>query len=589
MVYQQSDLAGGTGIGLGVRASGRDELASLMATPSPLRIGVLTTPPLSGVAREFFELFKTPWGFASDADQAFSAIVVSAQVAAMPTTARLVICAGSQSHPIDEHLGIKRTTLPSGTHLSFEDRRLPIHTPVAGLEAQGADIFLRAEDGSPVAVTAQQNGITVVRIGYDLFEEVNYLLSIGQSPEHAGSPSLDLHIELLRTALLAHGVPVVEIAPYPYGHPFVVCLTHDIDFISICDHRLDHTFFGFVYRVFRSLLDRPRRWSRIRKNFAALISVPAVHLGLAPDFWDPMPRYSTIEGKHPSTYFFIPFRGRRGRHSEGARGRYRAAPYDVAEYSQALQKLEEQRREVAVHGIDAWCDREQGQNERRVLQGITGRQRSGIRMHWLYFAETSPCTLEEAGYVYDSTLGFNQTVGYRNGTTQVFRPRGATTLLELPLNIQDTALFFPDRMHLSEDEALRRCRAIIADCVRLGGVLTVNWHDRSLAPERNWDEFYQALLAELERSTPWFAQARQAVAWYERRRSYTFQEVAIDSRRAVIRIAPGSDSSAAAMPPHCLRVSLPTTGTPRSDAPVKPRSIEVPLTSHDYPITVDFD
>jgi hypothetical protein len=559
-----------------------------MAAPSPLRIGVLTTASLSGAAREFFELFKTPWGFAGESDQTFSAIVTSAQVAAVPS-ASVVICTGSGRHPIDEHLGVTRTLLPSGTHLSLGDRSLPIHTQVARLDARDCNVLFQAEDGSPVALAAEHDGTTVVRIGYDLFEEVEHLISAGQSPEHASSPSLELHIEILRTTLLANGVPVIEIVPHPYGYPFAVCLTHDIDFISIRDHRLDHTFFGFVYRVFRSLLDRPRRWARIRKNFAALISVPAVHLGLAPDFWKPMPRYSRIEGNRPSTYFFIPFRGRRGRHSDGPRGRYRAAPYDVSAHSQALQELEDQGREVAVHGIDAWCDREQGQDERRVIQGVTGRQQSGIRMHWLYFSDTSPRTLEEAGYVYDSTLGFNQTIGFRNGTTQVFRPRGASTLLELPLNIQDTALFFPDRMHLSEDEALRRCRAIIADCARFGGVLTVNWHDRSLAPERNWDEFYQTLLAELDRSTPWFAQACQAVAWYDRRRSYSFQDVVIDSGRAVIRLASGSDSTVAAMPAHCLRVSLPISRGGHRDPSEKPRSIEVPLRSHDYPIIVDLD
>ena len=39
-------------------------------------------------------------------------------------------------------------------------------------------------------------------------------------------------------------------------------------------------------------------------------------------------------------------------------------------------------------------------------------------MHWLYFDQNSPKTLENAGANYDSTVGYNETVGYRAGTAQ---------------------------------------------------------------------------------------------------------------------------------------------------------------------------
>ena len=42
-------------------------------------------------------------------------------------------------------------------------------------------------------------------------------------------------------------------------------------------------------------------------------------------------------------------------------------------------------------------------------------------MHWLLHDANAPSILEEAGYAYDSTLGYNETVGYRSGTTQVWQ------------------------------------------------------------------------------------------------------------------------------------------------------------------------
>ena len=48
-----------------------------------------------------------------------------------------------------------------------------------------------------------------------------------------------------------------------------------------------------------------------------------------------------------------------------------------------------------------------------------------------------------AGATYDSTIGYNETVGYRAGTTQVYKPLEMTRLLELPLHVMDTAMFYP--------------------------------------------------------------------------------------------------------------------------------------------------
>src|SRR5207247_5194881 len=140
-------------------------------------------------------------------------------------------------------------------------------------------------------------------------------------------------------------------------------------------------------------------------------------------------------------------------------------------------------------------------------------------MHWLYADEHSPATLEKAGFAYDSTSGYNGTVGYRAGTTQVFKPLDAIRLLELPLHVMDTALFYPAHLHCSPAEARQRLRGIIENALRFGGAVTVNWHDRSLAPERLWGGCYVELLDDLKRAGAWFATASQAVAWFVKRRA----------------------------------------------------------------------
>src|SRR5207249_1608661 len=104
---------------------------------------------------------------------------------------------------------------------------------------------------------------------------------------------------------------------------------------------------------------------------------------------------------------------------------------------------------VGVHAIDAWIDSASGSEERERISSTVGSPAAGVRMHWLFSYEETPRKLEEAGFTYDSTFGYNETVGFRAGTLQAFRPLKASRLLELPLNVMDTALFYPVHMNLT--------------------------------------------------------------------------------------------------------------------------------------------
>ncbi len=181
--------------------------------------------------------------------------------------------------------------------------------------------------------------------------------------------------------------------------------------------------------------------------------------------------------------------------------------------------------ELGVHGIDAWHSVEKGRDELARIGAVTGESRIGIRMHWLLRDENTFRVLDEAGYAYDSSVGYNETIGYRSGTTQPFRPVGAQALLELPMHIQDGALFYSHRLDLSESEAWKRCGDLIDNVRKFGGVLTVLWHDRSHGPERFWGDFYVRLVQALRSLDGWFGTAVQVVGWFRKRREVRFDRV----------------------------------------------------------------
>jgi hypothetical protein len=465
-------------------------------------IGVIARAGQEQVVEEFFELFKTPW-----------------EIHRSGRHYAVVIATVDEVPEVDADLLLH---FRQGTARSVEYRgtRLPIYC----CEDTKKDTLGRGD---------------AIRIGYDLFEEVRHLLTAGQPVEHARVPTLDLHIAMLRDRILSAGVPLLEIPPAPAGCEFIVCLTHDIDFIGIRRHVFDHTMWGFLYRstigALRRCLDGRMCVTRLWKTWRAAASLPFVFLGWAEDFWNPFPWYLDVEHALPATYFLIPFKGRAGEHVPGRHAARRAAAYDVGDIPQWTTKLKEQGCEVGVHGIDAWHDAAKGRAELTRIAAAIGEPRVGIRMHWLLRDSGTASTLEDAGYDYDTTGGYNETIGYRNGTTQAFRPFSTTTLLELPLHIQDGALFYPHNLDLPEVEAARHCRLLIDHARSSGGALTVLWHDRSHGPERFWGDFYRSLVRTLRSSNAWFATASQAVDWFRARRRVRFVRLD-EGRGSAIRV-----------------------------------------------------
>jgi len=419
------------------------------------------------------------------------------------------------------------------------------------------DIFLEM-NSEVIGLKIQEDNQIVLRIGYNLFEEVAYLLSEGQPIENALIPALEIHISILRKLITNAGIPLVEIPPIPAGYDFITCLTHDVDFIKICNHLFDHSMWGFIYRgvfeCFKDFLKGKISFTRVLQNWKAVSSLPFVYLGLINDFWYQFERYLRIETGIKSTYFFIPFKNKPGMKNLFPYASWRMAKYDIADVKLIAQKIIKSGNEVGVHGIDAWHADGSAYQEKKRVSTIAGESDLGIRMHWLLSNNQTFQILEGAGYSYDSTFGYNETVGYRGGTTQVFRPFKVKNLLELPMHIQDTALFHTRRMSLNEKQAFNICKKLIINALKYGGVLTINWHQRSLGPERLWEDFYIRLLEELRDNRPWFATLSQAVGWFRKRRSVSFDEVQFigDKLRICLR-----SSETDIQPPLLIRIHRP--------------------------------
>jgi hypothetical protein len=519
-------------------------------------IGVAANPADLQIAEEFFELFKTPWECAVPSRK--YRVVLSTDGSIDGLDAELFLVYGSGEHAVDREAGIavKQVNGPMG--IEWDGSTFPIYGHAA-MFCGVAGPSLLTSSGKALDCRYRAGADAVRRIGYDLFREVRYLLTVGQPALHASMPTLELHIAVLRHLLLDSKMPFVEIPPRPHGFDFICCLTHDVDFFGVRRHLFDRTMAGFVTRAslgtLADLVRGRRPLSEAIRNWLALLSLPLVFVGLAPDFWRPFEDYAGVEDGRRSTFFVVPFKGQPGVAPDGTIEPSRAVPYEISEIDEETKRAANRGSELAVHGIDAWRDPEAGRAELNQLTRLTGRTTAGVRMHWLYFEADSPRRLEAAGFDYDSTWGYNDAVGYRAGTSQVFRLPASENFMELPLSVMDSALFYRRRMALASEDAFQLCVRIVANAKRFGGTLVINWHDRSLAPERLWGRFYRNLFEEVTRENRvWFATAGEAVEWFRWRRSIRFSQ---DTSPGAVMVA--ASGLNAAVPAGVMRIN----GLPR--------------------------
>jgi hypothetical protein len=490
-------------------------------------IGVISTAEEVPVVREFFELFKTPWEFHRPGHRYDVVLATTNEIPEVD--APLLIIYGSDTKSTDAPHGILVHSRHRNTYLNYQGNRITVYGDLLIFEEAGVGVSCLTANSGTVGLSVSLADSTLLRLGYDLFREVSALLTEGQPADNASVPTLDIHIAMLRDWILDAGIPLLEIPPAPAGHSFVVCLTHDIDFVGIRNHKFDHSMWGFLYRssigAIRNFFRRRISLTRLYKIWRAAASLPFVYLGWAKDFWEPFDWYLRVEKNLPATYFLIPFKKRPGDRVPARNGSRRATAYDITDLPHWTTILRKEGCELAVHGIDSWHSVEKGRMELARIAEVAGEPQIGVRMHWLLQDQNTFRVLDEAGYSYDASGGYNETIGYRNGTTQPFRPIGAQTLFELPLHIQDGALFYPQKLDLSEPEAWKSCGTLIDNAKLRGGVLTILWHDRSHGAERFWGDFYIRLVQELRHLNTWFGTAAQVVEWFRKRREIHFEQV----------------------------------------------------------------
>jgi peptidoglycan/xylan/chitin deacetylase (PgdA/CDA1 family) len=164
--------------------------------------------------------------------------------------------------------------------------------------------------------------------------------------------------------------------------------------------------------------------------------------------------------------------------------------------------LREAGAEVGLHAsYTAADDSERLAAEKRALEALAGPV-AGQRFHYLRVdPHRNVAALEEAGFAYDSSLGYADAAGFRAGIAHPFRPWDVEAdrprrLVEIPLAAMDVTFGEPRYLGLSAHEAERRLTLLLDRAAERGGGFAVLWHSEWFADPAfpGWDALYFRLV-----------------------------------------------------------------------------------------------
>jgi len=274
---------------------------------------------------------------------------------------------------------------------------------------------------------------------------------------------------------------------YPENKKFAICLTHDID------------------AVYLPKINVISYTTKFLKNFQIKSAFKMLFNNMNKK-WNPMWNFKdimTLEeryGAKSSFYFLI-------LNKEDIDFNFR-----IEDLENELGNISDRGWEVGLHGDqETYNNLDKIKEKKKRLESLISKNIIGYRNHYLKFKVPDTwALLSKAGFKYDTTFGYADMVGFRNGVCHPFKPFNLNKnkeidILEIPLTIMDRTLF--DYMKLDLKNAWSLTKMLIDTVERYSGVITILWHNTYMSGDKL--KFYKKILEYCYKKNAWMTSGEE--------------------------------------------------------------------------------
>ena len=308
---------------------------------------------------------------------------------------------------------------------------------------------------------------------------------------------------------------------WPDNKPYAVCITHDVDVIS-CQSKKENI---------RRIKHVMSTWNQQNTKQNLIIAFESFE-NISNSIFSRFDPYHRIEDwlkveqavGARSTFFFAPEYVLNSHYTDcwykyDDKLRFEGENITVAEL---MRELNSRGWEIGLHpSWNSYNSVDEMKYQKEQIENVLGCEIMSVRQHFLHFDNRiTPLVQAEAGFKYDSTLGFNDNVGFRRGTSYAYplynlENNNTLPVWEIPLIIQDCAMFHPKKgLKLDKIKALEYIEMFAKKVKEVGGIFTLLWHPHLIIDETSWNTFQETLMM-LKKDDPWFASVREIGDWWK--------------------------------------------------------------------------
>jgi Family of unknown function (DUF7033) len=305
----------------------------------------------------------------------------------------------------------------------------------------------------------------------DIFDRYRHEVSIQEKLNITNTPVVNYYFEWIGEGLKKYcELNGLSIEKRNIFTPFAVHLTHDIDKLNF------HTINRVLYKIkeLTGLVTPTTSKTKLFKQIAvSLFEILKFSKKKNPS-WD-FEKLRNTEKSHgyKSDFFFLP---------KDIKNQDSDYTFKEERLKDLFSFLKSEDCEIGLHGtVKSAKDTEQLLKTKNELEHYAKVQTNGIRQHRLIYYH--PQTLhhqEDAGFIYDTTIGFAEHEGFRNSYCLPFKAFDFNTnkmfnIWEIPLILMDVTVFL--YRDLKSNEVLKKVEELVLEIKKFNGVFTLLWHN----------------------------------------------------------------------------------------------------------------
>lgn len=178
--------------------------------------------------------------------------------------------------------------------------------------------------------------------------------------------------------------------------------------------------------------------------------------------------------------------------------------YDIQKNVKLQKKVKElisKGFEIGLHGsYYSSEDYNLLKKEKKILEKTFNIKINKIRQHWLRYNEKKTPNIHNKLFRFDSTLGFNDQLGFRSGCASQYRPYDHKN--NRPFNFYKIPFIIMDSIFFDYNSNNNKIQKIAMDIIKnLKNYKSVHtsicWHQRVASKDYKWHNLYEQIIAEI--------------------------------------------------------------------------------------------